>query len=184
MGSGLGWALRQGGARVVSTVDGRSARTARLGADLELLPALQDVVAAADVVLIVTPPGAAIAAARSVAAAARATGAPFGRRPQRRLARDDGVHCGRTRPARRRRRLDLGPPSTVRPGAALSFSGERADELVRLPWGGRARPKRIGDRVGSASALKMSTASVYKDSTASSRRRCGRPPASGPPLPL
>ncbi len=163
MGSGLGWALQQGGARVVSTVEGRSARTARLGADLELLPTLRDVVAAADVVLIVTPPGAAIAAARSVAAAALATGA----RP---LVAD----LNAVAPATMASIVDAlapldvvdgsisGPPPTVRPGAALYFSGARADELVSLPWGDRARPKRIGDRVGSASALKMSTASVYK----------------------
>ena len=69
MGAGLGWALREGGARVVATLDGRSARTARLAADagLEVLPALADVVRAADVVLSVTPPADAPAAARSIA---------------------------------------------------------------------------------------------------------------------
>jgi 3-hydroxyisobutyrate dehydrogenase-like beta-hydroxyacid dehydrogenase len=166
MGSGLGWALRQGGARVVSTVEGRSARTARLAADFELLPSLRDVVAVADVVLVVTPPGASVAAARSIRAAAHAVGAcPL-------VADLNAVS-----PATMMSIVDIlapldvvdgsisGPPPTVRPGASVYFSGPRADELVALPWGGLARPIRLGDRVGAASAVKMSTASVYKGLT-------------------
>jgi len=163
MGSGLGWALRQGGARVVSTVDGRSARTVRLAAEFELLPSLRDVVAVADVVLVVTPPGASVAAARSIRAAALAVGA----HP---LVAD----LNAVSPATMASIVDIlapldvvdgsisGPPPTVRPGAALYFSGPRADELVALPWGSLARPIRLGNNVGAASAVKMSTASVYK----------------------
>jgi 3-hydroxyisobutyrate dehydrogenase-like beta-hydroxyacid dehydrogenase len=163
MGSGLGWALRKGGARVVSTVEGRSARTVRLAADFELLPTLQDVVAEADVVLVVTPPGAAVAAARSIRATALAVDA----RP---LVAD----LNAISPATMESIVDIlapldvvdgsisGPPPTVRPGASVFFSGPRADELVALPWGSLARPIRLGDRVGAASAVKMSTASVYK----------------------
>ena len=70
MGSGLGAALREGGARVVTTVEGRSSRTGRLAAEagLELLPSLAEVVATADILLSVTPPGAAVATAEAVAA--------------------------------------------------------------------------------------------------------------------
>src|SRR4051812_21612703 len=77
MGAGLGGALRAGGARVVASVAGRSARTRRLAraAGLELLPSLVEVVAVADVVLSVTPPGQALAAAQTIANAARETGA-------------------------------------------------------------------------------------------------------------
>ena len=46
MGSALGRALVTGGARVVATVEGRSARTARLAERIELLPGLDDVAAA------------------------------------------------------------------------------------------------------------------------------------------
>ncbi len=163
MGSGLGWALRKGGARVVSTVEGRSARTVRLAADLELLPTLADVVAAAEVVLVITPPGAALAAARSIRAAALSVGS----RP---LVAD----LNAVSPATMASIVDAaapldvvdgsisGAPPTVHPGAAVYFSGPRADELVALPWGSLVRPSSLGDRVGSASALKMSTASVYK----------------------
>ena len=46
MGAALGWALRLGGARVVATAAGRSARTRRLAAEagIELVPALADAV--------------------------------------------------------------------------------------------------------------------------------------------
>ncbi|GAA0454332.1 hypothetical protein Ade02nite_02740 [Paractinoplanes deccanensis] len=73
MGSALGAALLSGGARVVTTLEGRSARSRRLAesAGLEILPTLADVLAAADVVLSVTPPAAATDAARAIAAAHR-----------------------------------------------------------------------------------------------------------------
>src|SRR3954467_15656994 len=74
MGTGLGTALRAGGARVVTTTAGRSARTRRLAEALEVLPSLTAVLAAADVVLSVTPPAQALAAATDIAAAARAAG--------------------------------------------------------------------------------------------------------------
>ena len=65
MGSGLGWALREGGARVITTLRGRSARTARLvrAAGLEVVDDLDTLVRTASHVLVVTPPGAAIDAA-------------------------------------------------------------------------------------------------------------------------
>jgi 3-hydroxyisobutyrate dehydrogenase-like beta-hydroxyacid dehydrogenase len=165
MGAGLGWALRDGGTRVVSTVDGRSARTARLAASagLELLPSLADAVGAADIVLLVTPPAAAVDAARSVAAAARAVGATP-------LVADLNAVSPSTMDAVTAALAPLdvidgsisGAPPTVRPGARLYLSGPRAGEVAALPWRDRVRPVVVGDRVGSASALKMCTASVYK----------------------
>jgi 3-hydroxyisobutyrate dehydrogenase-like beta-hydroxyacid dehydrogenase len=161
MGAGLGWALRAGGARVVSTVAGRSPRTARLAgaADLELLPSLADVVAQATVVLIVTPPGAARHAAVDIAEAARTTGA----RP---LVADLNAIAPSTVEHIRSaiEPLDLvdgaisGAPPTVRPGARIYLSGTRAAEVAELPWR-HVTPIRVA---GSASAVKMCTASVYK----------------------
>src|SRR5579859_6688130 len=77
MGAGLGWALREGGATVVTTLERRSARTARLAGDagLDVLASLDAVVAGSDVILVVTPPGAAVAAATALRAAADRTGA-------------------------------------------------------------------------------------------------------------
>jgi 3-hydroxyisobutyrate dehydrogenase-like beta-hydroxyacid dehydrogenase len=168
MGAGLGWALREGGATVVTTLAGRSARTARFvdDAGLTVLDSLDAVVAASDVVLVVTPPAAALDAARAVTASASRTGA----RP---LVADlnaispstvdsvAGILAG----------LDFvdgsisGPPPTVRPGARLYLSGERAAEVAALPWR-HVRPVVVPGGVGRASALKMCTASVYKGTQA------------------
>jgi 3-hydroxyisobutyrate dehydrogenase-like beta-hydroxyacid dehydrogenase len=167
MGSGLGWALREGGHDVVTSVAGRSGRTARLAreAGLRLVPAPADVLAQADVILVVTPPGAAIDAAREIAglAAGRGAGRPL------------VVDMNAVSPATATAAAELitgagldfvdgsisGPPPTVRPGARLYLSGPRAAEVAGLRWT-HARPVVVGDRVGAASAVKMSTASVYK----------------------
>src|SRR5690348_12599903 len=80
MGSAVGRALRQGGAAVATTLEGRSERTAELaeGAGLDLLPDLDSVVAAVDVVLSIAPPDRAESVADAVAAAcARAEASPL-----------------------------------------------------------------------------------------------------------
>ncbi|GIE80663.1 6-phosphogluconate dehydrogenase [Actinoplanes philippinensis] len=166
MGSGLGWALREGGHDVVTSLAGRSQRTARLVAEAGLrpLPHLAGVLAEAEVILVVTPPGAALDAARDIAALA-------GPRTAGRLVVDMNAVAPETATAA----ADLvtaagfgfvdgsisGPPPTVRPGARLYLSGPRAAEVAALRWT-HARPVVVGDRVGAASAVKMSTASVYK----------------------
>ncbi len=167
MGAGLGWALREGGVRVVTTLAGRSARTAKLVADagLEPLDCLDAVVETADTVLVVTPPGAARDAAIQLAAAIARTG----RRP---LVADlnaiapstvddvAGILAG----------TDFvdgsisGAPPNTRPGAAIYLSGDRAGDLAALPWR-HVRPIVLPGGVGQASALKMCTASVYKGTT-------------------
>ena len=163
MGAGLGGALHAGGARVVATTAGRSARTRRLAAGLRLLPSLDEVVAIADVVLSVTPPGQAVAAAGSIAEAARRTGttplvADLNAVAPPTMARIADACAG----------LPLvdgsisGPPPSVRPGARIFLSGPRAAEVAGLPWDGRVEPVVLDAGLGAASALKMCTASVYK----------------------
>jgi 3-hydroxyisobutyrate dehydrogenase-like beta-hydroxyacid dehydrogenase len=55
-----------------------------------------------------------------------------------------------------------GPPPSARPGARIYLCGARAADVAALPWNGRVEPIVLGGGVGSASALKMCTASVYK----------------------
>jgi 3-hydroxyisobutyrate dehydrogenase-like beta-hydroxyacid dehydrogenase len=216
MGAGLGWALIEGGARVVATVEGRSARTRRLAeqAGLELLPTLADVLTAADVVLSVTPPGQALTAARRIAATARECGAtplvadlnaispatmaavadaltgpaatstmPATSEPAAASSGPASSGPAATNPPIKPAAADpltgltaadvpaglavvdgsiSGAPPTVRPGANVYFSGPRAAELAALPWAGKIEPIVLGAEIGSASALKMCTASVYK----------------------
>ncbi|WP_067508508.1 NAD(P)-dependent oxidoreductase [Actinoplanes sp. TFC3] len=169
MGSGLGSALRAGGVRVVTTVAGRSARSRRLAgqAGLEVLASLADVVAASDVVLSVIPPGQAVATARSIAEAAHESGAAP-------VVADLNAISPTTMAAVARILNDLpvvdgsisGPPPTVTPGARMYLSGDRAGEVAGLPWRDQIEPIVVGGEVGTASALKMCTASVYKGLTA------------------
>jgi 3-hydroxyisobutyrate dehydrogenase-like beta-hydroxyacid dehydrogenase len=168
MGAGLGWALRQGGHSVVTTLAGRSVRTARMVAEAELttLPDLTAVVEAADVLLVVTPPAAAEAAGAEIVA----TSAD---------ARPLVVDLNAIAPSTVERMaatlgsagFDLvdgaisGPPPTVRPGARIFLSGPAADTVAGLSWR-HVEPVVVGEAVGAASAVKMCTASVYKGVTA------------------
>jgi len=170
MGAGLGGALREGGARVVTTLQGRSARSGRLaaGAGLEILDSLDDLASDAEVILVVTPPGAAVDAAGQIARAARRTG----KRP---LVADLNAVAPTTvatiEATLAEAGLDLvdgaisGPPPSARPGARIYLSGPRAGEVAALPWRD-VRPIVLPGPTGQASAVKMCTASVYKGTTA------------------
>ncbi len=164
MGAGLGWALREGGATVVTTLEGRSARTAGLVEDagLDVLASLDEVVARSDAILVVTPPAAAVDAATALRAAADRTGT----RP---LVADLNAIAPSTvdsvAAALRDHDLDYGsisgPPPTVAPGARIYLSGPRAREVAGLPWR-HVEPVVVPGPIGQASAVKMCTASVYK----------------------
>ena len=164
MGSALGRAWAAGGARVVATVAGRSERTTRLAAGLELLPSLDDVVATSDLVVSVCPPAAAAGVLDHVLAVADRRGAKpvfadlnavspglvvdlAARAEDAGLAFVDGSLSG-------------APPA---PGGntMLYLSGARAAWVAHLP-ADRLQARVVGDQVGSASAVKMCTASVYK----------------------
>jgi 3-hydroxyisobutyrate dehydrogenase-like beta-hydroxyacid dehydrogenase len=155
MGGAVGAALRRGGARVVATVAGRSERTASLAqaAGLGLLPGLADVVTAADVLLSIVPPDQAEAVAAEVAGA--------------RLL----VDLNAVSPATARRISDevdgsiSGPPPLKAGTTRIYLSGPRAAEVAALPFDG-IDVIVVGVEVGAASAVKMSTASVYKGSIA------------------
>jgi 3-hydroxyisobutyrate dehydrogenase-like beta-hydroxyacid dehydrogenase len=155
MGSAVGGALLRGGARVVATTAGRSRRTEQLARDagLELLPSLAEVAAAADVVLSIVPPDQAEAVASGLGGA--------------RLVAD----LNAVSPATARRiSVDVdgsisGPPPVEAGTTRIYLSGPRAAEVASLPFDG-VNVIVVGDEVGLASAVKMSTASVYKGSVA------------------
>ena len=171
MGSALADALARGGVQVVATVAGRSARTQRLAAQapaLELRPDLESVVRESNVVISIVPPGDAEDAAAAIVDAAAVTGsAPL-------LAELNAIA-----PARAARIAEaaeyvgvelvdgsLSGPPPWKPGTTrLYLSGPRAEEVAALPFDGVERIV-VGSEVGSASAVKMSTASVYKGSSA------------------
>jgi 3-hydroxyisobutyrate dehydrogenase-like beta-hydroxyacid dehydrogenase len=170
MGSAVAHALSAGGARVVGTLSGRSERTTELARDsgAELLPDLEAVVREASVVLSIVPPEAAPTVAGDVATAAEAA-----------AARPLLVELNAIAPATALRiRSELaaaglelvdgsisGPPPWRHGTTRVYLSGPRASEVAALPFEG-VETILVGAEIGAASAVKMSTASVYKGSTA------------------
>jgi 3-hydroxyisobutyrate dehydrogenase-like beta-hydroxyacid dehydrogenase len=155
MGSAIGASLIRGGARIVATVAGRSARTAWLAeaAGLELLSSLAEIVRESDVVLSIVPPGEAETVAAGLAGA--------------RLLADLNAVAPETA-----RRISAevdgsisGPPPSAPGTTRIYLSGPRAAEVASLPFDG-IDVVVVGDEVGAASAVKMSTASVYKGTAA------------------
>jgi 3-hydroxyisobutyrate dehydrogenase-like beta-hydroxyacid dehydrogenase len=166
MGSALGASWLAEGHDVATSLRGRSARTLTLARDagLMMVDSLEELVEA-DVIVSVVPPAAALPAARAIAAAAvRSTATPL------------TVDLNAVSPMTlmqivtvlRSGRLDLvdgaisGPPPQPGPArTTLYFSGERAPELSMLSGSGY-RTVILSERAGAASALKMSTSSMYK----------------------
>ena len=170
MGSAVADALLRGGARVVGTAASRSARTIELAerARIELLPDLDAVVRESSVLLSIVPPEVAESVAAEIAGLARALS-------DRRLL----VDLNAIAPDTSRRIAAVmgssghdyvdgsisGPPPWRPDTTRIYLSGERAAEVADLPVVGVARIV-VGGEVGLASAVKMSTASVYKGTSA------------------
>jgi 3-hydroxyisobutyrate dehydrogenase-like beta-hydroxyacid dehydrogenase len=170
MGSAVADALLRGGARVVGTAASRSARTIELAerARIELLPGLDAVVRESSVLLSIVPPEVAESVAAEIAGLA-------GGLSDRRLL----VDLNAIAPDTSRRIAAVmgssghdyvdgsisGPPPWRPDTTRIYLSGERATEVADLPVVGVARIV-VGGEVGLASAVKMSTASVYKGTSA------------------
>ena len=170
MGTALGNTLVRGGARVVTTLAGRSERTHRLAArgELELLDDLAAVMREADVVLSIVPPEAAPDVAEAIGRAAREQAAGPLVADLNAIAPSTAARIAE---AGRANGLELvdgsisGPPPWSAGTTRIYLSGSRAREIADLPFDGVERIV-VGPEVGSASAVKMSTASVYKGSSA------------------
>jgi 3-hydroxyisobutyrate dehydrogenase-like beta-hydroxyacid dehydrogenase len=154
----------------VATFAGRSDRTARLAerAEVELVSDLAAVVARSDCVLSVVPPEAASEVASAIRTAVLAEKvrplvvdlnavAPATAQQLHDTIRDAG--CGFVDGS------ISGPPPWHENTTRIYLSGERARDVATLPFAGVERIV-VGDRIGAASAVKMSTASVYKGTTA------------------
>ena len=170
MGSALAHALVLGGMRAVATVAGRSARTAGLAdrAGVELLPDLAAVVKEADAILSIVPPEAAESVVAGIANEARRSRV----RPLivdlNAIAPTSALRIEASSSASGCDFVDgsiSGPPPWNPGTTRVYLSGPRAAEVAGISFEGVERIV-VGDRVGSASAVKMSTASVYKGSTA------------------
>ena len=170
MGSAMANALVRGGARVVATLAGRSQRTARLArrADLELLSDLGAVVREADVLLSIVPPEAAPAAAEDVLRLAQVEGVRPLLAELNAIAPATSLGIGATAARTGHTVVDgsiSGSPPWKSGATRIYLSGAHAGEVAALPFEGVERIV-VGDEIGAASAVKMSTASVYKGSSA------------------
>jgi 3-hydroxyisobutyrate dehydrogenase-like beta-hydroxyacid dehydrogenase len=168
MGSALGRAWQRGGADVVTTVADRSDRTRTLAAGLELLPGLPEVALAADIIVSIGPPAAALEMADDIAAACEIAErqpvvadlnaiAPATAHEIAAIVASAGCEL-----------IDgsiSGGPPTPASATHLYLSGPSARRLADLPVPGVVTTV-VGSELGSASAVKMSTAAVYKGFTA------------------
>ncbi len=167
MGHAVGRALKAGGRRVLTALEGRSARSRKLAAEagVEDAGGLAALVGAAELVLSIVPPAAARDVAMSVAAAMHASG----RKPH-------FVDCNAVSPMTMAEIADLlGAAGAVvtdcgivgtgpRPGGAATrfyVSGPQAAALMALDGNGIA-VKPLGPEIGRASALKMAYAGINK----------------------
>ena len=173
MGHAVGGALRAGGLRVITCLEGRSARSRALAeqAGIEAVPDDETLVREADVLLSILVPSEAQARAERLAAALRRTRADLlyvdcnAIAPQTVRAIADVVEAAGAR------FVDAGiiggPPRLDRPGGGpkVYASGQHAPALSRLRDHG-LDVRVMGTEVGQASALKMCYAALTKGLTA------------------
>jgi 3-hydroxyisobutyrate dehydrogenase-like beta-hydroxyacid dehydrogenase len=168
MGSALGRAWQSAGARVLATVDERSERTRWLAHGLELVADLDAVVAGSDVVVSVVPPAAAAATMTAIVDSARRGGVAPLLADLNAISPASAVELAAFAAAAGHEFVDgaiSGGPPTPGGDTTLYLSGTRAAVLAGVTTDG-LRTRVVGDLPGSASAVKMCTASVYKGTTA------------------
>jgi 3-hydroxyisobutyrate dehydrogenase-like beta-hydroxyacid dehydrogenase len=159
LGSTFGRQLVGNGFRVVSTLEGRSARTGRLcqEAGLTVLDSVGRVLECSEVVISFVPPAAALDLARNVAGLLQ--------RASRKLVYVDANSISPPTAIKIAEVLDLenvdfvdaairGLASQFKQAGVLYLSGTRAAELASL-FQSTIRVKVVGDTPGQASALKM-----------------------------
>jgi 3-hydroxyisobutyrate dehydrogenase-like beta-hydroxyacid dehydrogenase len=166
LGAALAGLLAAQGARVVTTLQGRGAATARRAraAGIAVLDSLADVVRASDIVVSVVQPAAAAEVAAAYCGLARA--APPGalyvdlnstgpELAAALAARVRACGCGFVDAAVN------GLARNLAAGGTLFLSGPRAGEVARLV-AGAMRVRVLGDAPGRASAMKMSLSGLSK----------------------
>ena len=169
MGAGIGARLSTGGARVLTSLKGRSRASAERAARAGMADAPPAALATADILLSIVPPAQARSLAEELAAALRASE----RKPVY-------VDCNAINPQTARKVADRveatgtpfvdggiigGPPREGYAGPVLYVSGAQAQRVQVLDELG-LKVRRIDGDFGAASALKMSYAGITKGLTA------------------
>ena len=170
MGAGIGQRLRERGARVITSLAGRSAASAQRAERAGLVAASSDdEIVAADILLSVVPPkDAAGLAARLKPAIVRAAKKPI-YVDCNAVAPQTATEIGAILQGSGAHYVDGGiigaPPTPTTAGARLYVSGEHARDVLRLNNYG-LDTRFLDGPIGAASALKMSYAGITKGFTA------------------
>src|SRR5215813_5681693 len=170
MGAGIGQRLRERGARVITSLAGRSAASGKRAERAGMVAASSDdEIVAADMILSVVPPkDAAGLAERLKPAIARASKKPI-YVDCNAVAPQTADEIGAILAGSGAIYVDGGiigaPPTPTTAGARLYVSGERANDVMRLNNYGLDM-RLLDGPVGAASALKMSYAGITKGFTA------------------
>lgn len=170
MGASIGRLLHSRGIRVVSTLEGRSKRTAQLcyAAGLTVLDSVGEVVSHSDVIISTVPPGAAISVAQRVAAEFRP-----GRRPAvyvdaNSISPVTMRHLGSVILRPNFTLVDAaihGVAARLSHDATMYLSGSSASEVAAMV-GTPPRLVLLGDEVGRASLFKMLLGGTSKGTVA------------------
>jgi 3-hydroxyisobutyrate dehydrogenase-like beta-hydroxyacid dehydrogenase len=167
MGHGVGAVLRHGGLRVITCLEGRSARTRRLAeeAGIEAVPDDATLVREADALLSILVPSKAIELSERIAGALRQTGADLLYVDCNAVAPQTAREIAGTVEAAGARFVDAGiigpPPKPGASGTRFYASGAEVGTFAQLrDHGLNVRP--VGDQPGQASAVKMCYAALTK----------------------
>lgn len=170
MGHTVGDVLRQNGARVITCLEGRSARTRALAEKAGIIdvPTYRQLVTESDLVLSIMVPAQAMSAAAAVADALRGTDTPLTYADCNAIAPQTVRTLGEVLTSAGGTFVDasiIGPPPRTAGATRFYASGLELDTfLVLNRYGLDVRP--LGDEIGLASAMKMCYASLTKGLTA------------------
>lgn len=170
MGHTVGDVLRQNGARVITCLEGRSARTRALAEKAGIIdvPTYRQLVTESDLVLSIMVPAQAMSAAAAVADALRGTDTPLTYADCNAIAPQTVRTLGEVLTSAGGTFVDasiIGPPPRTAGATRFYASGlELETFLVLNRYGLDVRP--LGDGIGLASAMKMCYASLTKGLTA------------------
>ena len=170
MGHTVGDVLRQNEARVITCLEGRSARTRALAekAGIIEVPTYRQLVTESDLVLSIMVPAQAMSAAEAVADALRGTDTPLTYADCNAIAPQTVRTLGKVLTSAGGTFVDasiIGPPPRTAGATRFYASGLELETFLMLNrYGLDVRP--LGDEIGLASAIKMCYASLTKGLTA------------------
>jgi 3-hydroxyisobutyrate dehydrogenase-like beta-hydroxyacid dehydrogenase len=171
MGAVVATVLRGHGLRVVTCVEGRSARTRQRAeaARLEVVPNLAELVPTVEAVLSIVPTTSAPAVAAGVAQAIAQTGKPIAFIEANAISPMTSTTIEQTITHAGGRYIDgciIGGPADVGRSTLFYLSGADAEEAAAALRAGGVGAEVLGQRCGQASAFKMGYAGFTKGTTA------------------